>query len=75
MFPRNRAVFIPYGATIEEAIGIFLETDIIRAPVYREDLDHVVGMVDSRKLIPYYLGYKKARNINRFINEIDFFPA
>lgn len=75
MFPRNRAVFIPYGATIEEAIKIFLESDIIRCPVYRDDLDHVVGMVDSRKLLPYYLGYKKAKNINRFINEIDFFPA
>ena len=26
-------------------------------------------------MIPYYLGYKKAKNINRFIQEIKFFPA
>jgi putative hemolysin len=75
MFPRNSAVFIPYGMSLRKAMKIFLESGVIRIPVYRGDLDHVVGMVDSRELIPYYLGYKKARNINRFIQEIHFYPA
>ena len=75
MFPRNRAVFLQYGISIEEAIRVFLESDVIRAPVFKGDLDHVAGMVDSRELIPYYLKYRKARNINRFIREIHFFPA
>ncbi|MCU0847951.1 MAG: hemolysin family protein [Spirochaetes bacterium] len=75
MFPRNRAIFIQFDSTIKDAISVFLKNNIIRAPVYRGDLDHVVGMLDSRDLMPYYLGLKKSRNITRFINEIKFFPA
>jgi putative hemolysin len=75
MYPRSSAVFIPYGVTIKKARDIFLDARVIRIPVYRHDLDHVIGVVDSRELIPYFLGHKKARNINRFIQEIHFFPA
>ncbi|MCP4132591.1 MAG: HlyC/CorC family transporter [bacterium] len=74
MFPRNRAVFIPYGASVDEAMTIFMESDVIRAPVYKDDLDTVVGMIDSKELLPYFLGYKKAKSINKFIREIAFFP-
>ncbi len=75
MFPRSSAVFIPYGTSIRDAMKVFLESGVIRIPVYKNDIDHVIGMVDSRELIPYHLGHKKARNINRFIQEIQFFPA
>jgi putative hemolysin len=75
MFPRNSAVFIPYGTPIKEAMRVFIESGVIRIPVYKDDMDHVVGMVDSRELIPYFLGHRRAKNINRFIQEIKFFPA
>ncbi len=75
MFPRSGAVFIPWGTSIEDAMKVFIGSGVIRIPVYRNDLDHVVGMVDSRELIPYHLGYKRAKNINRFIQEIKFYPA
>ncbi|MFC1669430.1 hemolysin family protein [Spirochaetota bacterium] len=75
MFPRNKAVFIQYGTSIDDAMGIFLDSDVIRAPVYKNDFDHIVGMLDSRELMSYYMGFKKARNINRLINKIYFFPA
>ena len=75
MFPRNRSVFVKYGATVKEAMNILIKSNLVRAPVYREDLDYIVGMVDSKELLPYYMGYKKVKNINRFIKKIDFFPA
>lgn len=75
MFPRSSAVFLPYGTSIKDAMKMFLDSGVIRIPVYRSDIDHVIGMVDSRELIPYHLGFKKAKNINRFIQEIKFFPA
>jgi CBS domain containing-hemolysin-like protein len=74
MFPRNSAVFIPSGAGIDEAMGIFLESKVIRAPIYEGNVDHIVGMIDSRDLISSYLGYKKSANINKFIREIQFYP-
>jgi len=75
MFHRNNAIFIPHDATVDEAMNIFMESGVIRAPVFKKDLDHVIGMLDSRELIPSFLGYKKARKIARFIHEIYHFPA
>jgi putative hemolysin len=75
MFPRNSAVFLSYGTSINDAMRVFIESGVIRIPVYKEDMDHVIGMVDSRAMMPYFLGYRRARNINRFIQEIKFFPA
>ena len=75
MFPRNSAVFLPYGSSINDAMRVFVESGVIRIPVYKEDMDHVIGMIDSRAMMPYFLGYRRARNINRFIQDIKFFPA
>jgi putative hemolysin len=75
MYPRTKAVFIPYESTIEDALKIFLENGITRAPVYKEDLDHIVGVLDSRKLLPYVLGTRKADNIKKMILDISHFPA
>ncbi|HOD16583.1 MAG TPA: hemolysin family protein [Spirochaetota bacterium] len=75
MFPRNSAVFLQNGMSVDEAMAVFLSHGVIRIPVYEGDLDHVIGLVDSRDLMPCYLGYRKARTINRFIREIQFFPA
>lgn len=74
MYPRNQAVFIQYGATIEQAMEIIIENELVRIPVYREDYDDIAGFIDSRDLMGAYLGHKKIRNINRFIKPIDFFP-
>ncbi len=75
MFPRNSAVFMPLGTSVKDALRLFLEHSVIRIPVYRDDLDHVVGVVDSRELIPCRLGYRQPQNINSFVREIPFFPA
>ena len=75
MFPRNSAVFMPWGTTVKDAIRLFIEHRVIRIPVYRDDLDHVVGVVDSRELIPVRLGYRKSPTINPFVRDIHFFPA
>lgn len=74
MYPRNQAVFIQYGSTIEQAMEIIIENELVRIPVYRDDYDDIAGFIDSRDLMGTYLGYKKSRNINRFIKPIDFFP-
>jgi len=75
MFPRNMAVFIPYESTIDEAMDVFMDSEVIRAPVYKGDLDHVVGLIDSRELISSHMGYKKSKTIKKYIHDIEFFPA
>ncbi len=75
MFPRTTAVFIHAGATLEEALKIFLDSGVIRAPVYKKDYDTIVGYVDSREMLPYFYGYRSSRGIKRFIHKIHYFPA
>jgi len=75
MIPRNQAVYIPFGASIEEAAAVFRAKGLVRALVYRKDFDDIVGVLDSRRLIPYLYGYKKARTINRLLFSIYHYPA
>ncbi len=75
MVPRTRAVFIRRGATIREAMAVFRESGAVRLPVYDGDIDNVVGVLDSRELVPYALGHKNARNINRFLHSITHYPG
>ena len=74
MYPRNQAFFIQKGSSIREAMELFMENEIVRMPVYSEDFDNIVGMIDSRDLLSGFLGYKKSRSIDRFIRPVDFFP-
>jgi putative hemolysin len=73
MYPRNQAVFIQYGSTVEETAALIIENEIIRIPVYKNDPDNIVGVIDSRDIISTYLGNKK-KTINKFIKPVDFFP-
>jgi CBS domain containing-hemolysin-like protein len=75
MIPRTKAVFIPIDCSISKAIKIFKETGAVRAPVYRDDIDTVVGVLDSRELIPYIRGYKKAKTIGGLIHDMVHYPA
>ncbi len=75
MIHRNKAIFIPYDASIYEVIDIFKEKDIVRAPVYKNNLDTIVGVIDSRELVPYATGMKKGKTITKLIHTIYHYPA
>ena len=73
MYPRNQANFIHYNAKVDEAMSLIIEKDIVRLPVYKDNMDNIVGVIDSRDMISSYLTNKN-RKINKFIRPIDFFP-
>lgn len=74
MYPRNQALFIQKGSSISEAMNIFIEYEIVRLPVYGEDFDDIIGMIDCRDILSCHLGYKKNRTIDKFISPVEFFP-
>jgi len=74
MYPRNQANFIHYGATIDEAMSLIIEKDMVRLPVYKDNIDNIAGVIDSRDMISAYLTNKN-KKINKFIRPIDFFPS
>jgi CBS domain containing-hemolysin-like protein len=56
MVPRVNVVGIPLGATREEIAGVLRSSTFTRYPVYRNDLDDVVGHVHVKDLLPKLLG-------------------
>jgi CBS domain containing-hemolysin-like protein len=54
MIPRTNVAALPVTATFEEAKGAFRTLGYSRLPVYREQLDDIVGVVFRRDLEPYY---------------------
>jgi len=51
LIPRRDVVAVPAEATVQEAIGTLLRSTHGRAPVYRGDLDEVLGLVTLQDLV------------------------
>jgi CBS domain containing-hemolysin-like protein len=57
LVPRRDVVALPADASAEEGIQKLVETGHSRAPVYRNDLDDVVGIVHLRDLVGVDAGW------------------
>jgi CBS domain containing-hemolysin-like protein len=52
MIPRMNVVALPVTATLDEAEKVFCETGYSRLPVFREQLDNIVGVLFMKDLMP-----------------------
>ena len=52
MRPRVDIVAVPAKATINEALGLMMESGHSRLPLYEGSVDHIVGVVYVRDLLP-----------------------
>ena len=60
--PRVDIVAIPSDATKQEIADLFLETGYSRLPVYDEDIDHIIGVVNQKDFHNYIFNTKQALN-------------
>lgn len=51
MIPRSQIVAVNISSSIEQVLDIFAEEGHSRLPVYKDSLDHIVGIVYARDLI------------------------
>ena len=58
--PRGEIVAVEAGASWEELLEVFTEHGHSRLPVYREQLDEVIGMIHIKDVFPYLTGGKPA---------------
>lgn len=52
MVPRTEVVGVEYSSRTEEILSVIAEENHSRIPVYRDDLDHIVGVLHVRDLVP-----------------------
>ena len=65
MTPRIDIVGVPYDATKEEIAAVFTDTNYSRLPVYKETMDHIVGIIYQKDF--YNVVYDKGGNIESII--------
>ena len=73
MTPRVDVTAIEDTATIEEAADLFRDTWFSRIPVYHEDLDHIVGILNEKDF--YKMTHDGCTEITKIMKEPVFAPA
>ena len=73
MTPRVDVTAIEDTATPEEAAELFRKTWYSRIPVYHEDLDHIVGILNEKDF--YKMTHEGCHDITRIMKEPVFAPA
>ncbi len=73
MTPRVDVTAIEDTATVEDASQIFRDTWFSRIPVYHEDLDHVVGILNEKDF--YAMTHDGCNDITKMMKEPVFAPA
>ena len=73
MTPRVDVTAIEDTATIEQAADLFRDTWFSRIPVYHEDLDHVVGILNEKDF--YKMTHEGCTEITKIMKEPVFAPA
>lgn len=75
MTPRTDMVCIEENATLGEALELSLKSHFSRLPVYREDIDNIVGFVHIKDMLPALREGNLDRPVREIIRPIHFVPA
>jgi CBS domain containing-hemolysin-like protein len=77
MIPRTEVAALPVTATIDEAREAFCQLGYSRLPVYREQLDDIVGVLFLKELLPCLRAKENGEdfNLERLVHPPMFIPA
>ncbi len=75
MTPRTKIVACEETATISELRETMVQHRHSRIPIYRDDIDHIVGIAYIRQLMAEYVKGKESDPITGLINPVMFVPG
>ncbi|HEY8861847.1 MAG TPA: hemolysin family protein, partial [Candidatus Limnocylindria bacterium] len=70
MVPRTEIVAIPDDSTVEGVVELLKQSPFTRLPVYRDDLDHIVGVVHVKDVV----GAAPARAVSELMRKPLYLP-
>jgi magnesium and cobalt transporter len=73
MIPRTDIIAVRQGASLEEIKKVIIIKEHSRIPVYRENLDEIIGFIHCKDLVKF-LGHKSNIKINDIIRKILYVP-
>ena len=74
LVPRPAVTAIPEDATIADALELLRETEFSRVPVYKDDLDHVTGILVAKDMLPAITRGKLDSPVSTLIRPTQFVP-
>ena len=76
MTPRVDIVAVPYNVSSEGLIETINRSGFSRFPVYKENLDKIIGIVHAKDLLPYLQNksFNKVETISKITRELLFVP-
>ncbi|HEX8723605.1 MAG TPA: hemolysin family protein [Pyrinomonadaceae bacterium] len=74
MTPRTDIVAVPLTATVREARDVMVESKYSRLPVYREQIEDVVGLIYVRDLLAYWSEGREDDGIEPLLRPAYFVP-
>lgn len=74
MVPRTDVVALEEKTSVDESSNVFLETGYSRIPVYREDIDEVVGILFVKDLFRVLVRKEEVEKIGQIIRPPFFVP-
>lgn len=74
MIPRTHIAAVPRDCTKEGLLNAIIQSGHSRIPVYEENLDHIIGIVTAKDLLPLWLNGKEELNLETICREPFFVP-
>lgn len=75
MTPRADIIAINYDANLDTVKKIINENGHTRIPIYRDNIDHMIGFIHSKDLVRYLLISDNEFNIDKIMRKILFVPC
>jgi putative hemolysin len=76
MIPRTEIDAVEAKTTLQELLSLAKRSsELLLIPVYRENIDHIMGYINVRDLLPYRHGLSSANTITPLIKPIHPIPA
>lgn len=74
MIPRTHLVVLPIDADKDLILSTIIESGHSRVPVYRDNVDQIVGILNAKDLLPLWLEDKKEFGLEGLCREPFFVP-
>ena len=74
MVPSSDIICIREDISFEEIKKIITEDEHTRIPVYRDNIDHIIGFIHSKDLAKFFCNYGGDFDIKKIIRKILFIP-
>ena len=74
MIPRTQIVAIPRDCPLDQILSAIIHSGHSRIPVFKENVDQIVGILNAKDLLPFWLDQGKVFDIDKKCREPFFVP-